>query len=525
VLLIAWANVASLLLARSMARSREIAIRAAVGATRWRIVRQLLIECLLLAVLAATVGAVLSHYGADLLATGFDPIEPGMPNARPYWVDLSMDGSSYLFIALVCLVTTIGFGLGPALHLSRGHANAILKDGGRWSTARTQRWSGVLVTAEIAMTLVLLTTAGLMWRTFITLYHADLVIDTSRLMTMRVNLPTRDFFFRLEERLATSGRLSSVALTTGRFIGSPGSTRSLSVAGQSVDPSAKERTTQILTVGDRFFETIGLPIVRGRALTRSDGDIGAEGAVVNERFAALFFPNQDPIGQRIQLANAAMKGVTFPWHIIVGVSRTVPSPFVNQQAQPVVYVPVRSDPEPPRFAAIVVGDMSLAAAAAVLREEVRALNPSLAVHAIESLDTDVARGRMAQKLLGTWLGILAGSGLLLASIGLYALTAHGVVQRTQEIGLRIALGAPVGQVIWLFLRRSLTHLALGLTLGMAGALFAGKLFASFLVGGGSRDYATTSLVTLVLIVVATLASMLPARRAANVDPLVALRHE
>jgi putative ABC transport system permease protein len=534
VLVIACANVASLLLARSITRSREIAIRTAVGATRWRIVRQLLIECLVLACLAGALGAVLSRYGASFLVTGFDLIEPGMPNVRPYWVNLSMDLSAYVFVAAVCLITTLAFGLGPALYTSRRSANSILKDGGRHGTARAARWTGALITGEIALTLILLTSAGLMWRSFLALYRADLVIDTSRLTTMRVSVPpgpdqtagtAREFVARLNDRLNASGRLPSATMANSQILGSPGSTRELVIAGRAQEPAGKSRTTHYLSIGDRFFETTRLSIVRGRGLGTVDGSAGRETVVVNERFAALFFPDEDPIGQRIQLVDGRAAMPQYPWLTIVGVSRTVPSPLANQAHQPVVYQSFRDDPLPQRSMAVIVADVPPQAAAAALREEVRALHPGLAVYAIEPLDAAVARGRMAQKLLGTWLGILAGIGLLLASVGLYALTSHNVVQRTQEIGIRVALGAPIGRVIWLFLRRSLTHLALGLALGMAGALWVGRLFASFLLHAGARDYTTTALVTLVLVAIATAASLLPARRASRVDPIVALRHE
>ena len=533
VLVIACSNVASLLLARSITRTREIAIRTAVGATRWRIVRQLLIECLVLASLAAALGAVLSRYGARFLVTGFDVIEPGLPNVRPYWVDLSMDLSAYAFVAAVCLITTLAFGLGPALYTSRKQASSVLKDGGRHGTARSARWAGVLITGEIALTLVLLTVTGLMWHSFFTLYRADLVIDTSRLMTMRVAVPPGapsadaggEFIARLNDRLAASGRLTSATMAGSQVIGAPGTTRELVVAGRARGPADKAPTTHFLTVGDRFFETTRLPIVRGRALGVADGDTGREGAVVNERFAALFFTSEDPIGQRIQLVDPRATHARFPWLTIVGVSRTVPSPFANQRDQPVVYQSFRADPLPSRSMSILVADMPLDAAASAVREEVRALRPGLAVSAIEPLDAAVARGRMAQKLLGTWLGVLAATGLLLASVGVYALTSHNVVQRTQEIGIRVALGAPIGRVVWLFMRRSLTHLALGVTLGMAGTLWVGRLFASFLLDAGARDYTTTALVTLGLAAIAAAASLLPARRASRVDPIVALRHE
>jgi putative ABC transport system permease protein len=533
VLIIACANVASLLLARSIARSREIAIRIAVGASRWRIVRQVLIECLVLAFAAGALGAMLSGYGAELIGSGFDMIEPGRPNARPYWANFSKDSTAYLFIAATCLVTTLAFGLGPALDMSRRGANSILKEGGRGGTRRTARWASALVTAEIALALILLTSAGLMWRTFVALYQTDLVIDVSRLTTMWVWVPARfeespvtrrEFFARVEERIVTSSRFPAATISSANVVGAPGWNRELAIAGRP-KPAGEAPRVQFVSVGDRFFETVRLPIVLGRALRPADGDAGREGVVVNERVVELFFANDNPIGQRIQLFQPSAKDVTFPWLTIVGVARTVPSGSANNQFQPLVYQPLRVDPIPPRSVTITVGDMTLAAAASAAREEMRALDPGLAVSGIESLDTAAARGGGAQQLLGTWLGILALVGLVLSSLGVYALAAHHVAQRTQEIGVRMALGSPLGRVIWLFLRRSLTQLAVGVALGMFGALSVGKLFASFLLHAGARDLGTTAVVTALLILITTAASLLPARRAARVDPLVALRHE
>jgi hypothetical protein len=334
---------------------------------------------------------------------------------------------------------------------------------------------------------------------------------------------SRRFLARLEDRLLASGRLPAATMANSQILGSPGSTRELVIAGRAPAPEGSRRTTQYLSVGERFFETTRVPVVRGRPIAAPDGDPGREAAVVNERFAALFFAGEDPIGRRIQLVDRRQPA-EYPWLTIVGVSRTVPSTGANQPDQPVVYQPFRADPLPQRSMSIVVGDVPLQTAADAIREELRVLAPGVAVSAIEPLDTAVERGRMAQKLLGTWLGILAGIGLLLTSMGLYALTSHSVVQRTKEIGIRVALGATVTRMIWLFLRRSLTHVALGIALGMIGALWVGYLFASFLQGG-ARDYPTTALVTLLLIAIATAASLLPARRASRVDPILALRHD
>jgi putative ABC transport system permease protein len=534
VLAIACANAASLLLARSITRAREIAIRAAVGASRWRLVRQLLIECLLLGVLASGIGVVLSRYGARLLATGFDIIEPGLPNVTPYWVDLSMDSSAYGFLAVLCLLTTLAFGLGPALHISGRSVNDILKEGGRSSTAGRggSRWSSVLITGEIALTLILLTGAGLMWRSFLALYRADLVIETSRLTTMRLSLPEQrykspdqleDFFVRLNDRLVSSPGIAQVTMTSEQLFGPPGGARQLVIAGRSPQAGSKPLTTRYAAVGDRYFETLGLPIVRGRGLTVASGSSETE-AVVNERFASLFLPNEDPIGRQVQLRDPRAAGAPSPWMTIVGVSRTLPGTSMNAPPAPAVYVPFRSDPAPPSSMTLVAAGADLPTAAAALREEVRAMDPNLPLYAIEPVEAAVARGRYPQKLLGTWLALLAAIGVVLAAVGLYALTAHGVAQRTQEIGLRMAMGASGSEVIWLFLRRSAAQLAIGLALGVTGALFVGRLFQQFLLHAGARDLVTTSLVALLLIAVAAAASFFPARRASRVDPLVALRH-
>jgi putative ABC transport system permease protein len=535
VLLIACANVASLLLARSATRAREIAIRAALGATRARIVRQLLIECALLATAAGVIGVALSGYGARILATGFDVIDPGTPMTTPYWVDLTMDGFAYMFVGLACLFATLAFGLGPAVHVSKTDVNRVLKEGGRSGTgsARVRRWTGALVIAEIALTLVLLTGAGLFWRTFLRLYHADLVIDTATVVTMRLTLPAerygtadqrRGFLGQLDERLTLLSTVPVATLSNAAPVGNPGAVRQLTIAGRPDLPGDTLATVSYALTGSRYFETLRLPVLRGRALTGGDGVPGRESVVVNERFAARFFPGDDPIGQRIRIADAK-PGAAFPWLTIVGVSKAVPSPIAGSVSEPVVYLPFAADPSPDPSVTIVVRGAPVASATTALREVVWALDPTLPLYAIETLDTTVARGRYAQWLLGWWLGIVAAIAVVLSSVGLYALTAHGIAHRMQDIGLRMALGASPAHVAWVFFRRPLAQLAAGLALGMYGALNIGRFFQVFLGQTGPRDAATILTVVSSLILVSLIASLIPARRATRTDPVVALRYE
>ena len=246
-----------------------------------------------------------------------------------------------------------------------------------------------------------------MWRTFFSLYRTDLVIDTSRLATMRVTVPAgsgqdagtaREFVARLNERLTASGRLSSATMANAQIIGSPGSTRELVIAGRPQEPAGKAPTTQYLSTGDRFFETTRIPIVRGRSLGAADGTRDAKAPSSTSDLPLCSSQNENPIGRRIQLIDPRAKVPQYPWLTIVGVSRTSTEPLLNQPEQPVVYQPLGADPLPQPSMTVVVADMPLQAAASALREEVRALRPGLAVYAIEPLDAAVARGRMAQKL-------------------------------------------------------------------------------------------------------------------------------
>ena len=538
VLLIACANVANLLLSRSTNRAREISVRVSLGASRWRVVRQLLIESVMLAVLSGLAGLGVAAIGIRLFDRATQDV------GRPYWIQFTMDGSVLSFFALICLGTGIIFGLAPALHVSKTDVNEVLKEGGRTGSAgvRARRWTGALMVAELALTLVLLAGAGFMIRNFLNMYSLDLGIDTSKLLTMNLALPERKypaleqrlaFYERLEERLQSNPRIENVTVTSNIPL-QGGFLRRLEVDGKPLDQGQQAPNVTMLTIDPRYFETIGLPVQRGRNLTDEDGMTGRESAIINQRFAALHFPNEDPIGRRITLKIDLQGGAPPTGGIPTSLTATIVGivPNVRQRdfqlpdPDPIAYLPFRTDPR--GFMSLIVrsqGDPTLMTP--ILREEVRAIDADLPLFGIRTLDDNLAQARWPFRIFGSMFAIFAFIALTRSAVGLYAVTAYAVSQRTQEIGIRMALGAQGNQVSWLFLRRSFVQLAIGLTLGVAGAFGVGQLFSStnLLIQTSSRDPITIGGIAMLLAVVAIAASVLPAKRATKLDPLHALRRD
>jgi predicted permease len=540
VLLIACANVANLLLSRSASRSREIAVRVALGASRWRVVRQLLVESVVLGFMGGALGLLLALGGIKAFDLAVSDV------GKPYWIEFTIDWVVIGYLVAICVVTGVLFGLAPALQVSRTSVNDVLKEGGRGnSSGRRARWmSGTLVVVEIALTIILLTGAGVMTRAFLALYRDDIGIKTGYLMTMRLALPNakypkpelrQAFFDRLEPRLAGMAGAESVALATN-LPPQGGGRRLLEIEGARHTEGTNWPEVTTVTIGTNYFETLGAPIRAGRGFNDTDGKPGFETVVINQKFASQMFPGEDPIGRRVRFPlrqpntppptgpNAANQ--TPPvWRTIVGIAPTLRHGSPQDGEPPAVaYVPMRQ--ESPGFSLLLIRSrIDPAVMMNAVRREVQAIDQDQPVFTVQTMAQMLAQQRWPYTVFGTVFVVFAVIGLVLAAVGLYAVMAYSVTQRTQEIGVRMALGAGSSQVSWLILRRGLIQLAIGLTIGLTGAVYATQALPQQLVGAARNDPRMLSIVTGLLILVAMAACLIPSRRATRLDPLVALRND
>lgn len=525
VLLIACANVANMLLARSLGRTREISIRTALGASRWRVVRQLLIESIMLSCLGGFLGLVLTSVGVRAFAQAVSDV------GKPYWIDFSVDYTVFAYFACITVISGVIFGLVPALQSSKIDLNTALKDGARNSTggARGGHLSGALVVVQFSLALVLLTGAGLLVRTLLSHQNAFGTMPVNRLLTGRLSLGDAkygkveqklQFAHELLMRLAAMPGVESVSIATNP----PGSGFEgwrFEVDGQPAESAEKLPSAGGVVVGPGYFGTIGVNLLQGRDFVASDGLPGKEAAIVSQRLANRFFPAGDGIGKRIRLYQ---QGKPEKWLTITGVIPEIKQNAVSQpDDDPLIFVPYRQNPRG-GFAIVLRTVPAPSTMVNTLRREVQGIDAELPLFGVESLVKTHDRTRWAWKVFGTVFSIFAVIALAMAAMGIYAVIAHTTSRRTQEIGIRIALGARMENILRLVIGRGLIQITIGLVLGL-GVAFGVTRFMKTILEVSPTDPLTFGVVTVVLTAAGVLACYLPARRAAKMDPLRALRYE
>ncbi len=523
VLLIACANLANLLLARAIGRTREISVRIALGSGRWRIIRQLLIESLMLSGLGGLLGWWIAKWGVRSYQLAMA--------SKSSWLilDYDMDHRVLGYLIAISIGTGILFGLAPALRLSRLDVNTALKDGGRGSTAGGggKHLAGILVSGEMALAVVLLAGAGVMIRSFLKIHNANLGVNADNLLVAHVDLPPAryslpeariSFFERVQTRVQSIPGMESIAIADD--LPSWGRRRPFEVAGNPVD-DVRRPMLPMLSIGPNYFRTMQASLLAGREFTDADGVSGVPVALVNQRFASTYWPGEDPVGKRLRF----FKGTTpEEWLTVVGtVSNIMQDDTTRQIFKPVVYVPYRQKPGGGMWV-LARTHASQANLISAFRHEVLTVDPQLPVYGPMTL-----LGRLEvywdSRFYGGLFLIFAALALLLASVGLYAVIAHSVNQRTQELGIRMAIGATAHDIVGLVFRQGMMPLGIGLIIGLAASVAVNQVLKSMLVNVSPSDPITLTVTSGVLVLSALLGCWIPARRAMRVDPVVALRHE
>ena len=549
VLLVACVNVANLLLARASAREKELAIRASLGASRVRIVRQVIIECLPLGVIGGLLGLLLAIWGIDLLSS---LLPASLPRGNP----IGVNSRVLLFTFGLALITILIFGLLPALQAAKADVREALNEGGRSGIGshKQGRMRRFLVIAEVALALVLLAASGLMVRSFIKLRQVDVGFSEHNVLTLRVPLPeakyptpkTADdpldpaglvFYEQLLERIRSLPGVTSATAATLLPLGAgQGWGKFLSVEGQAADSIDKVPLVRFALVSPDYFATLGIPLRQGRSFTNDDKSTSEPVAIINETLARRFFPNGNPIGKTIWMGppenllplEALTSVDRFPRRLIVGVVPDVKGGSLNQPTPALVYAPLTQHRREgwSNNLTLAVGTSSTPESlTSAIREQVRGLDPDQPVTNVRTIDELLNRTLSEAKFSVLLFGLFATLALLLAAIGIYGVMATAVTQRTHEIGLRMALGAQKRDVLRLVIVEGMLLVLVGVAAGLAAAVALTRLMSSLLFGVSATDPMTLVLITLLLAGVALLACYLPARRASQVDPMVALRYE
>jgi putative ABC transport system permease protein len=527
VLLIACANVANLMLARATSRQREVAVRAALGAGRWRIVRQLLTESVLVALAAGALGIFIAMWGLDLVKNAFPP-----EDQFPYYVVLSTDWRVVAYTLAVAVLTGLVFGIAPAAQATRASLVSSLKDGARGAGAgaRGNRLRGALVVAEVALSLVLLVGASLFVRSFMKLQQFDGGVDAKRLMTMRFFMPGDRYesvhakHQRVEDIIRRVEAIPAVEAATGSNfipIDGGGQNATVEVEGRPVMPGS-EPTIIFAGVTAHFIHTVGAPLVAGRAFTDREGRDSSGVAVIDQRMAKRLWPNESPLGKRFRFAADSSRH----WITVIGVVRDLAQDeLLFGGRDPMAYLPYAYLATRNTGLVIRVAGGDPARVSAAARAAIRSSDPGLPVFQVFTMEAVRQLSFWESGLFGWMFSIFGAIALLLAAVGLYGVIAYGVTQRTHEIGVRVALGARAADVLRLVVGRGVALTGAGVLLGILGAIAVTRVTATLLFNVSPTDPLSFVGVSIFLVGVSALASYIPARRATRVDPLDALRHE
>jgi putative ABC transport system permease protein len=525
VLLIGCANIANLLLARAATREREIAIRTALGAHRWRLIRQLLTESLLLSLMGGAVGIAVAIVGLKFLISVSPPETPRLDQ-------VTVDARVLLFALVVSLFTGALFGLAPALQSSKPNLNESLKEGGRTSSAgiRGSRVRGLLVISEVALSLVLLIGAGLMIKSFHRLQQVNLGFNPDRLLAMNVRLAGskyRDgpqaaaFYQQVLQRIeALPGVQSAGAISTIFLSITPNSTI-FSIEGRPPVQPAEQIEVPLDSVSPGYFQMMGVSLLRGREFDGSDGKDSPPVVIINDTMARQFWPGEDPVGKRFKFGDSSSDG---PWLTIVGVVGDMRRTGFELKERPETFLPISQNPVS-SMTFVVRGVSDPMPLAAGVRDQVWAVDHDQPVFDVKSMAKMLADMTSQRRLNMLLLGIFAGSALLLAAVGIYGVVSYAVSQRTHEIGVRLALGAGKGQVLGMVVRQAMLLALIGLVAGSVTSLLSTRLMVSLLYGVSPTDPFTFGSVPILLAAIAFLACYIPARRVTKVDPIKALRYE
>jgi putative ABC transport system permease protein len=528
VLLIACANVANLLLARGASRQKEFAVRTAMGASRLRIFRQLLTESLMLSIFGGGVGTLLAFWAIDVL------VKYGGPANVPRIADTRLDGRALGFTVLISIFSGIVFGMAPALGASRSNLNERLKEGGRQSVeSGGNRLRGVLVSSEIALSIILLVGAGLLIHSFIRLqnvspgFSPDNLLTTS-LSVLKTKYPEPDqqagFFHRTLESMNALPGVESVAAVSPLPFGGSGEVSTFGIEGAPPALPGEEAGAFFFTISPGYFKTMGIPVLNGRDFLEADGKASSRVLIISNQLARRFFGSENPVGRRLLLGVDA-DHPNPPASEIIGVVGDVKNAGLDNDPGPEYYIPFAQSPVRQMDLVIKTASSGGSAAAGAIRAAIRQIDSEQFIPNIRPMEQLMTAWSAQRRFIMMLLGIFAGLALVLAATGIYGVMAYSVTQRTHEMGIRMALGAARADVMKLVLWHGMTLAGIGIGAGLGAAFILGRFAASLLYEVSGDDPTTFGIMSLLLGAVALLACCIPAYRATTVDPAIALRYE